>query len=213
VRTGVTCGSSPQLGCYGAPSHGVPLRTQFSCSPDIHSDPDLGLRHRTECTTATGCADPDGSIYINSCNQGYLPVFRESTAVSTTVCIAMCGPLDCYAGNCGSNDVNRIGAVPHRCANPDAVGAFGPGEECHYIWVYELDSSGTLLRSPSSDKLGFCLDHTLYGLPSCKDLPLHGSGSDLGAADLGCVSTSTAGVSFTGKPVALPRMLYHRVMR
>jgi len=191
--------------------------------PERHYD--LPLRHRTECTTATGCADTNGTIYVNSCNQGYLPMFRESTAVSTVVCIAMCAPLDCYAGNCGSNDENRVGAAPHRCMQPDAVGAFGSGEECEYLWSEELDGSGNWLPSPWSDRVGFCFDHSQYlydptggtdyttPIPSCKDLPLHGSGSALGADDLGCISSQTAGQSFTSKRSMLPRTLYHREMQ
>ena len=196
-KTTSTCGSATNIGCYGLPSGGTPPATGWTCTGDINASldgTDLGLRHRAECTTSTGCADTDGTIYVNSCNQGYLPLLRESTAVSTTVCIAMCAPLDCYAGNCGSNNVNRIGAAPHRCANPDAVGTFGSGEECQYLWARELDGSGHWLPSPTSNSVGFCVDHDAYGMPRCEDLPLHGSGSALGAVDLGCVSTTTGAV-------------------
>ena len=221
-RTGSACGSAT-IGCYGYPSHGTPPATAFTCMDERHYD--LALRHRSECTTATGCADTGEVIYVNSCNQGYLPLFRESTAVSTTICVAMCAPLDCYAGHCGSNDENRLGAAPHRCMQPDAVGNFGSDEECEYLWREEIDGSGHVLRSPYSDTLGACFDHSQYlydpaggsdlttPLPSCKDLPLHGSGSALDAVDLGCVSTATAGSSFTRTRPALPRMLYHRLMR
>jgi hypothetical protein len=126
----------------------------------------------------------------------------------------MCAPLDCYAGNCGVNDVNRRGAFPHRCMNPDAVGNFGSDEECQYLWAKEIDGSGNYLPSPSSDTVGFCVDHAAYDLPSCKDLPLHGSGSALGAVDLGCVSTTTAHMPFAGNQhLELARTLYHREMR
>jgi hypothetical protein len=187
--------------------------TAFTCKSDINSDPDRGLRHRAECTVATGCADTGDVIYVNSCNQGYLPLLHESTTISTIVCTAMCAPLDCYAGHCGSNDENRLGAAPHRCMPPDAVGNFGSDEECQYLWAHELDGSGHLLRSPSSDSVGFCVDHAAYNLPSCKDLPLEGSGSALDAVDLGCVSTATAGSNLMRTRPALPRALYHRVMR
>ena len=126
-RSGSACGSA-ENGCYGIPSEGTPPRTQFWCAPELHYT--TPLHHRTECTTATGCAATDGSIFVNSCNQGYEPLFRESTAVSTAVCVAFCKPLDCYAGNCGSGNANSVGAAPHRCANPDALGSFGSGEEC-----------------------------------------------------------------------------------
>jgi hypothetical protein len=225
TRAGSGCGSDPRIGCYGYPSEGTPPVTAFTCKGDINSDPDKGLRHRAECTVATGCADTGDVIYVNSCNQGYLPLFRESTAVSTAICVAMCAPLDCYAGHCGSNDENRLGAAPHRCMPPDAVGNFGSDEECQYLWANELDGSGRLLRSPYSDTVGFCLDHSQYlydpaggsdlttPLPSCKDLPLEGSGSALDAVDLGCVSTATAGSNLMRTRPALPRMLYHRVMQ
>ena len=203
-RTGTTCGSA-DVGCYGIPSGGTAPRTSFMCMPDLHYG--APLVHRTECTTATGCAASDGTIYVNSCNQGYLPVFRESTAVSTAVCIAMCKPLDCYAGNCGSNNVNRLGAAPHRCAGSDALGAFGSGEECQYMWAQELDGNLRWLPSPYSDSVGFCFDHSKYEydasgdgipdttIPGCEDLPLHGSGSGLDAVMVGCVSSQTAGLT------------------
>jgi hypothetical protein len=221
-RTGSGCGSDPQIGCYGLP-RGSPPETAFTCMAERNYG--RALRHRSECTQATGCADTNDVIYVNSCNQGYLPVLRESTAVSTAICVAMCAPLDCYAGHCGSNDENRLGAAPHRCMPPDAVGNFGSDEECQYLWREELDGSGHLLRSPYSDTVGFCLDHSQYlydpaggsdlttPLPSCKDLPLDGSGSALDAVDLGCVSTATAGSNLMRARPALPRMLYHRVMQ
>jgi hypothetical protein len=194
TRPGTTCGSNFQIGCYGRVSQGMPPKTAFMCTGDINSNPDKGLRHRAECTAATGCADTDGTIYINSCNQGYEPLLRESTSVSTAVCVAFCKPVDCYAGNCGSNDANRLGAAPHRCMAPDAVGNFGSDEECQYLWAHELDGSGNWLPSAYSDSVGICVDHAAYGWPSCKDVPLHGSGSAVDAVALGCVSSQTAGL-------------------
>ena len=243
TKTGNTCGSNYQIGCYGIPSRGTPPATGWSCTGDINSNPDANLRHRAECTTATGCADTDGTIYVNSCNQGYLPLFRESTAVSTAVCIAMCHPLDCYNGNCGgTGNPNRLGQAPHRCSNPDiatGVGANPPvttagREECEYLWSEELDGSGNWLPSPTSNSMGFCFDHGMYqydsnndgtpdtNLPGCETLALSGSDTTMFyAVDLGCVSTTTAGIgSAQGKThVATsqlhwdkPRFLYHRVM-
>jgi hypothetical protein len=225
-KTMNTCGSDARVGCYGYPSGGTPPATGWSCTGDINSDPDKGLRHRTQCTTATGCADTDGTIYINSCNQGYLPIFRESTAVSTTVCIAMCAPLNCYSGNCGSADVNRHGAAPHRCQQGNGIDARGSfhtepaREECLYMWQYEADGSGNILVSPTSDSVGFCTDQGMYKydptggnnptipLPGCEQLQLMGTGSDgdagnptvyFGAIDFGCVDTTTAFGSARGK--------------
>ena len=224
-KTMNTCGSDAHIGCYGYPSQGTPPATGWSCTGDINSDPDKGLRHRVECTTATGCADTGDVIYINSCNQGYLPIFRESTAVSTAVCIAMCKPLNCYSGNCGTNNANRLGASPHRCNSVDARGTFDTGagrEECEYLWSEEIDGSGNVLVSPTSDSMGFCFNHFLYKydptggnnptipLPGCEDLQLHGTdeGSNgdpnnptayFGAVDFGCVDTTTAFGSAAGK--------------
>ena len=202
-RTGSACGSAT-IGCYGEPSGGTPPQTAFACIAELHYT--AALRHRTECTTATGCANVDGTLSLNSCNQGYLPLSRESTANSTTICVAMCKPLDCYAGNCGSNNINRLGAAPHRCTTPDAVGNFGSGEECQYLWAREVNGNGQWQPSPYSDSLGFCFDHSQYQydsdgngtpdttLPGCEDLPLHGSGSAIDAVLLGCVSSQTAGL-------------------
>jgi hypothetical protein len=166
--------------------------TAFVCTREEHYE--IGLRHRSECTFDDGCATPNGVLAINSCNQGYEPVFAESTAVSTIVCAALCKPLDCYAGSCGSNDANRRGAAPHRCMTPDAVGNFGSDEECQYLWAHELDGSGHWLRSAYSDTVGICVDHAAYGLPSCAQVPLHGSGGEPDAVSLGCVSSQTAGL-------------------
>jgi len=190
-RTGSACGSA-DTGCYGAPSRGTAPKTTFTCMRELN--PGTPLVHRTECTTTTGCADVDGLVYINSCNEGYEPLLHESTATSTLVCVAMCHPLDCFAGNCGSGDANRQGAAPHRCASTDALGAFGSDEECQYLWASEIDGSGHWLPSAYSDVVGICVDHTPYGLPSCATLPLHGSGSGYDAVSLGCVSSQTAGL-------------------
>ena len=202
-RTGSACGSA-DIGCYAVPSGGTAPATAFVCMRDRNHG--TQLVHRTECTSSTHCTDTSNEIYVNSCSQGYLPLSRESTAVSTTVCIAMCAPLDCYAGNCGSNNTNRLGAAPHRCASSDALGAFGSGEECQYLWAWEVDGLGRWLPSPYSDAVGFCFDHSKYQydsnldgtpdttLPACEDLPLHGSGSAFDAVSLGCVSSQTAGL-------------------
>jgi len=232
TRTGSACGSA-NIGCYGIPSQGTPPATSFSCVSDFHYG--ITLVHRTECSPTTGCADPDGTIYVNSCSQGYLPLFRESTAVSTAVCIAMCKPVNCYAGHCGSNDVDSHGGAPHRCETPDALGAFGSAENCEYMWAEELDQAGNFLPSPWSDTVGFCFDHTKYmydpmggnnftvPYPTCEQLQLQATGTDpnqpltyYGAAQFGCVDSATAG-HFTGKLPVLRalgvRGAYHHTMR
>jgi hypothetical protein len=231
---GGTCGSANTVGCYGAPSRGTPPATGWSCTGDINANADgtdKGLRHRVECTSTNGCADTDGTIYLNSCNQGYEPLFRESTAVSTAVCIAFCKPLNCYAGNCGQNNINRLGASGNACKNPDRVGSFNTQaahEECEYLWSEEIDGSGNILTSPTSDTMGFCFDHYQYmydptggtnptiHYPGCEQLQLHGldEGSNgdpnnptayFGAVDFGCVDTTTGFGSAAGKRVAMPQ--------
>src|SRR5262249_21279113 len=106
VKTGTTCGSAAGNGCYGYPSFGHPPATGWSCGADINvneSQP-AGLRHRVECTTTNNCADPGPTIYVNSCNQGYLPLLRESTMVSTAICVALCQPKNCFMGSCGGGN-------------------------------------------------------------------------------------------------------------
>ncbi|HEX5064352.1 MAG TPA: hypothetical protein VFV99_33485, partial [Kofleriaceae bacterium] len=223
VKTGTTCGSSASNGCYGYPSRGTALPTGWSCGADVNvaeSQP-AGLRHRVQCTTTNNCADPGPVIYVNSCNQGYLPLLRESTMVSTAICTALCQPKNCFMGSCGGgNNPDRLGAAPHRCQVPDRMGSFDTtagGESCRYIWSFEIDDQGNFLRSPTSDTVGFCFDHGKYQydsdgdntpdtpLPACATLPDgFGSGSAFGAADLGCVDTSHAVGLAQGK-------LMHRV--
>jgi hypothetical protein len=208
---GANCRCGSGTACYGYPSFGTPPVTSFTCNNVLAGSETLV--HRSQLT---------GTIFINSCAPGYLPLLRESTMVATAVCVAMCGPRNCYAGNCGTNDENRLGASPHRCNTTDARGMFNTapdGEACRYIWSFEIDDQGTFLRSPTSDTLGFCFDHSKYqydsngdnmpdmNLPTCQQLQDgFGSGTDpsmpntyFGAADLGCVDTTHAGLPFQGK--------------
>jgi hypothetical protein len=218
AKTGSACGSSSSIGCYGEPSAGTPPGTQWACMRDINELEPVSLRHRVQCTAANGCAQPGPAIYINSCNQGYLPLLRESVTVSTAICVAICKPKNCYAGNCGPNDENGLGEAPHRCTTPDRVGSFDTsanGEHCRFLWSLEIDTQGHFLRSPTSDTVGFCFDHSKYlydsnadGMadtpyPPCASLPDgFGSGSALGAGDLGCVDTTHVQLA-TGKPRVL----------
>ena len=188
-KTTMTCGSDTTLGCYGYPSFGTAPKTGWSCMAE--RNPTANLRHRVQCTQPTGCTNPDPTIHINSCSQGYLPLLRESSTVSTAICVALCKPKNCYAGNCGTNDENRLGEAPHRCNTIDRVGTFDTspgGEHCTFMWYFELAVDGQFLRSPSSDTLGFCHDHAKYGLAACASLPL------ADAAKLGCVDSVTAGL-------------------
>jgi hypothetical protein len=223
AKTGTTCGSSASVGCYGYPSYGTAPATGWSCTNDINFDQSqpTGLRHRVQCTEANNCADPGPTIYVNSCNQGYLPLLRESTAVSTAICIAMCEPLPCYTGNCGgTGNPNRNGKQPNRCKIGDRVAMeMNATEHCQYLWWREVDDQGNFLQSPTSDKMGFCMDFSKYqydsnndntpdtNYPNCDTLGSgFGSGSDptmpatyWGAADLGCVPSSYLPAMAAGK--------------
>jgi hypothetical protein len=219
VKTGTTCGTNPAIGCYGVPSSGTAPATGWSCGGDVNVNEaqPIGLRHRVQCTEMNNCADPGPTIYVNSCNQGYLPLLRESTMVSTAICTALCKPKNCYLGNCGTNNADRLGEDPHRCTTPDRVGQFDTGqaaEHCRYIWSFEIDDQGNFLRSPTSDTVGFCFDHSKYlydsdndntpdtPLPACATLADgFGAGMTFGAADIGCVDTSHAQLA-TGKSIA-----------
>lgn len=207
-------------GCFGFPSYGTTPTTFWACSPELH--PGAALFHRVACGSTGDCVSHN-TLLIDGCSQGYLPMLRESTMSSEVVCVAMCKPLNCYAGDCGSNNENRLGAAPHRCNAIDARGTFdtgSDGEHCQFLWVRELYNHqiGTFLRSPTSDMLGFCFDHSKYmydrdgdgypemPLPPCASLA-DGFGSSnqpmdpnfWGAADLGCVDSRHANFS-TGKP-------------
>jgi hypothetical protein len=218
TKTGTTCGTNPANGCYGYPSFGTPPTTGWSCGADVNmaeAQP-IGLRHRVQCSEANKCADPGPTIYVNSCNQGYLPLLYESTGSTTVVCTAICKPKNCFSGSCGTNNADRLGESPHRCQGPDRVGSFDNGqaaEHCRYMWSFEIDNQGVFLRSATSDAVGFCFDHAKYlydsnndnmadtPLPACATLADgFGSGTTFGAADLGCVDTTHAQL-VTGKSI------------
>jgi hypothetical protein len=217
TKTGTSCGSAT-VGCYGYPSLGQPPTTAWTCVEDINAmvDQPVGLRHRVECTQTNNCASVD--LRINSCNQGYLPLLAESSMVSIEICVALCVPKNCFAGNCGTNDVDRLGVMPNRCNATDRVGTFdtsADGEHCLFSWLFELDDQNNLLRSPTSDTVGFCVDHSKYlydsngdgsadaPVPACATLPDgFGSGGTLGAADVGCVDTTHAMLPLQGKAPA-----------
>jgi hypothetical protein len=220
MKTTATCGNAATVGCYGYPSFGTPPATGWSCTNDINSmeAQPTGLRHRVQCLETNNCADPGDVIYVNSCNQGYLPLLYEATGVTTVICTAMCVPDNCYSGACGNLNVQRLGKALNQCKGPDRVGQFDTandadgGEHCRYIWSFELDDQGNFLRSATSDTLGFCFDHGKYQydsnndnmpdkpLPNCGMLADGNSTSTdptnpltyFGAADIGCVDTSHA---------------------
>jgi hypothetical protein len=226
-RTTQICGADPKVGCYGFPSDSPP-RTGWSCTRDINYDsPDqpLGKRHRV----ALGANDQ----FLNSCNQGYLPLLYEAPGSTTVVCIAMCKPANCYSdngvSNCGTGNENRYGLAGsgHTCQIADRPGNFDGGstgqngEHCWYSWYFEVDfNTGQLLESPTSDTLGFCYDHSKYPYtvdneqylrPACATQPITATGTDpkvpstyWGAVDMGCVDTDLAGFMAQGKGRMLP---------
>lgn len=223
TRTGTTCQAEDE-GCYGGPSLGKQPPTGFSCTKEYHYDaPNGGYRHRTECTETNGCADPGTKIFTNSCNQGYVPVLIEATGSSVTICVAYCEPVNCFMGNCGSNNVDRLGKAPNRCSPEDRIGTFDgvtmgsdDGEHCRFLWASEIDRDTKIfLPSQWSDKIGFCVDHSKYQYdadgdgtpdtmyPACATLPDgFGMPGALGAAVFGCVD-STRMMMSNGK-VSIP---------
>ena len=208
-KPGSACGSG--YGCYGEPDSTLP--THFSCKQELNPT----LVHRSTC--AGVCADAMGNPFLNGCAQGYVPLLYDMTGSMQVDCIAYCAPASCYAGNCGSNSANLTGdpTSTHQCNNTDARGSFNlatagssgnNGDQCMYSWLFEVGSHG-LVRSPTSDTVGFCVDHSKYFYdpnggtnyttpwPKCDTLANPGFGSNAanpGAADFGCVSTSVAGL-------------------
>jgi hypothetical protein len=227
TKTSNTCGAAPSVGCYGYPSFGTPPKTGWSCTNDINFEEQqpTGLRHRVRCSVDNSCADPGPQIYVNSCNQGYLPLLYEESASSIVICVAMCQPATCYKDNCGTNNVNRFGVAPHRCQAGDRPGVYDTTagrEHCQHLWLREIDDAGNLLESATSDSLGFCfnmgkykydsnsdnkIDSSDLNLPDCANLVVgFGDRSDrtmpekyFGAADLGCIPTSLLPPPANGK--------------
>ena len=183
ARPGSACGSGD--GCYALPGSAV---TMWTCNPEL----DPALVHHS----------PAPSVERNACAQGYEPIYADAEGSTQIDCIAVCRPLDCYAGNCGSSSANLGGAEPHACNGNDARGTFdvatatNNGDQCMYSWMFERDTTGQVVHSPTSNTVGFCIDHQRYGIPSCDALPLAGSNS---ATTYGCVSTTTAGIPRLGR--------------
>jgi hypothetical protein len=228
-KNGATVCTAAMQGCYGTPVQSGSNHTVFTCANDINYA-QQNLHNKDQCTTASNCAGSSGSPYLNGCNQGYEPLVGDQTGMTTVYCSALCKPANCFQGNCGANNSNQVGVLPHRCNNTDALGSFNSavtGEECTYFWFLEVDpNTSTLDRSPYSDSLGFCLDHALYRydsnndgtadapLPACSSLPLMGTGVPpvpFGAVDLGCVDTATGGITRQPpRPLIDVHLPYHR---
>ncbi|MDB4952464.1 MAG: hypothetical protein JWO36_33 [Myxococcales bacterium] len=227
VKTGSACPNigSASIGCYGYPDSTRPSR--WSCTGEVNKT----VVHKSLCTTANGCANAGGNPYLNGCAQGYLPLLKDMTGGTGVVCVAVCSPGNTYVG---ANPQAPAGVAPHRCNSTEARGNFTTattttnGDHCLFSWWFEVDAMNNFVRSPTSDTVGFCVDHTKYqyasvpggtpdtNWPICAQLPDgNGSGSAIGAADFGCVNTMHAMLPFNGKaqihrPVMdAPRMMYH----
>ena len=181
------------------------------------------------CTASNKCASPaSGSPFLNGCAQGYMPMMKDYGAGQNSfVCLAFCKPGNTFMGN---DCQHPAGESPHACNTTDARGTFNTatltnnGDHCVYSWIFEIDNNGNLVRSPTSDSLGMCMDHSIYTYdsngdgtldkqwPLCATLPLKGAGSnDPSAGDFGCVDSMTAGVK-AARPQLGVRMPY-RAMR
>ena len=219
-KTGTACGTSSLVGCHGFPSSAH--TTVFTCAPSASGTGQLV--HRS--------AIPAGQQFLNSCMPGYqLGVRYDSDASMQIDCFAFCKPGESAMTISGGGSPN--GVSPHRCNNNDALGDFSGGaptgspvsngEHCWYSWYFEIDASSAWHRSPTSDTVGICIDHTKYHwdsnhdsmidagdmvYPPCASLPVMGTATTLGAADLGCVDSATAGLTsaFTA-PALIARRL------
>lgn len=224
-RPGTTCASGE--GCYGYPNTAQP--SSYDCVAEVNTT----LVHRSACTTANGCADASSDPYLNGCAQGYIPLLDDNNYGSIQVdCIAMCKPGNTYSGNPGTQYPG--GQSPHTCTTTDARGTFNVasatnnGDQCMFSWLFEVDpDTDMLVRSATSDTLGFCIDHSKYkydsnndgiidstdaNWPLCSSLPLTAA-SGPQAGDFGCVDSITAGF-FLGKPhYHSLRLPYHPIAR
>ncbi len=204
VKTGTACGSDPTVGCFGAIGD---TGTSFHCMSEAPGSESL----------TNGATVPTG---VATCAPGYIAVATtDPNGANVTACNALCKPGDAYAGNPNPQEPN--GVSPHGCNNTDAEGTFGAipdgsatsnGVHCMYSWLFEEDSLGVVHMSATSNTVGICIDHTKYKydpngagtpttLPPCAALPLHSMTSDIGADDIGCVSTTLAGVATTPRRI------------
>ena len=243
TKAGSACTATQ--GCYGYPNDTQP--SHYSCTNEVN----VSLYHRAACTTASGCANSGGSPYLNGCAQGFIPLLYDMTMSMQVDCISLCKPADCYLGNCTTGAATNIIGSPtaptHRCNGTDSSGSFNPatpgatgnnGDQCMFSWLFEVNTMNMLTRSPTSDTLGFCVDHSKYkydsngdgtvtstdlAWPKCDTFtqPGTGTGSAVGgvcndanncihAADFGCVSTTTGGIMFEGKTQLSPSVLMDR---
>ncbi|HEY5923720.1 MAG TPA: hypothetical protein VIV11_18690 [Kofleriaceae bacterium] len=208
TKPGTACVATQ--GCYGQLKDDPANPTRFSCAADLHIT--NRVVHRSPCDSASGCANGSGNPYLNGCSQGYQPMLRESSFVTSVVCIAFCKPATCYSGNCAGGN-NAAGLSPHACNTTNAEGTFDPatatnnGDHCMFSWWFEQTATG-IARSATSDTVGFCVNHKRYKYDSDGDTVLEATDADFPlcasaplalAVTFGCVDSLTAGFPFTGK--------------
>jgi hypothetical protein len=238
------------MGCYGYADNGSFGGSKWTCTHQLNPT----RYHRQPCGTTVATGDsqvcsPDGmGGYINGCAAGYEPVFKDSEGSTQIDCVALCAPITCKndgtgttsTPNCGTGG-NYIRGNPvggHECATanlhyatftPTQItatpsGASTNGEQCFYSWMFEIDMSGSAHPSPTSETVGFCVDHSKYlgydpsggsgsgsAWPRCDLLGVgsnnaYGVGSgNMDAFSIGCVDMATAraagDIAFDGKVV------------
>jgi hypothetical protein len=240
TKTGSACTASQ--GCYGFPGDIIP--THATCTGEFNKT----LGHRSACTVMAGCAHDSMSPYLNGCAQGYIPLLKDGTGSTQIDCISFCKPVDCTMGTGKCNRTGTVadgnalrGEAPYDCENAHHQGTFNTsvaggnnGDQCFYSWAFEYDSQGNFHMSPTSDTLGYCIDHSKYQYdsnmdnmlggsdafwPRCDTLNVISGGSAFDSAFFGCVSTTTATAG--GNPPLLrkkmladfPRAPYHKMTR
>lgn len=149
------CGSAdptaPTLGCYGI--------DDFSCS------------RAGELTKTHGVdAAENGTVYLNSCAPGYMPLFRRSSDDSTVICSGLCAaqPIDLQHPDFDGRDdalgklVTQATARPGDATCQASRKGSGGQSSCLYFWIL-VEENGTIPASfePYLD-LGFCFDRTNY---------------------------------------------------
>ena len=226
TKTGTACPGAT-VGCYGFAS--TTHTTYFTCAPPASGTG--ALVHRSPV--------PATSLYLNSCMSGYHlgEFYADDSGAKVIDCFAYCKPGESSTVATGGGTPN--GVAPHRCNNNDALGSFAGGtptganpasngEHCWFSWYFEIDSANAWHKSPTSDTLGFCIDHTKYHwdsnnsgaidpadmtYPNCASLPVMGTATTLGAVDIGCVTSTTAGLTpaFDGKSDAAKTLMERRL--
>jgi len=210
TRTGSACGSDVRVGCYGNISDSGD-RTHFICAPPAQGTETLVHRN----------VIPANLQYLNACHPGYTIAFGIDATGSTNVdCYSFCAPGNSYMGSATHEPNGKPG---HQCrvASSGRTGNFGAiatettnGEHCMYSWLFEVTDAGTIRKSPTSDTVGICWDHSKYqidhdqmpstptiAIPPCGQLPLNPM-TGLGAESFGCVDSTLSGATIERR--ALP---------